>query len=393
MKIILSGGWGYGNLGDEAILRATVRILNKIYANPQIIVLSFNPKLSHETLKNDSYNVTVVKNLDGYISDLEKFRFSASGVSPLNKVRLKLFECIANSNLYVQRKYKSLARIQNHIDASVYKCFENADLYLMSGGGYINDWTVCLLSRCMEVNIANQYGLKIFSIGQTIGAFNSHLHYEIARDLFSKIEYSVFRDIESISDGRNMRINVCQNVIPDLALYENYTYKKEKNICIIPFNYDFISNIEEIKHSIQRILFETDYNITVVTTQDWAYAKRIAREIYESIKYDDRVLFETPTTLAELENIIYKSKFVFSQNLHGLILGYRAGCYVISLNDKRKFKTFMHIVRLDSFTLDLNNVTEDSFINCIENKNWESYKHILLGDEIMSNLSFLKFKN
>lgn len=393
MKIILSGGWGYGNLGDEAILRATVRILNKIYANPKILVLSFDPDLSHETLKNDSHNVTVVRNLDSYISDLEKLRFSASGISPLKKVWLKLFEYIASSNLYVQRKYKSLANIQKHIDASFYKCFEDADLYLMSGGGYINDWTVCLLSRCLEVNIANQYGLKSFSIGQTIGVFNSHLHYGIARDMFSKIGYSVFRDIDSISDGRDMRINVCKNVIPDLALYENYTSEKKKNICIIPFNYDFISNIEEIKHSIQRILLETDYTITVVTTQNWAYTKRIAKKIYESIKYGDRVLLETPTTLAELENIIYKSKFVFSQNLHGLILGYRVGCHVISLNDKRKFKTFMHIVGLDSFILDLNNVTKDSFINCIKNKEWDSYKHILFDDEIMSDLSFLKFKN
>ncbi len=393
MKIVLSGGWGYGNLGDEAILRATVRILNKIYVNPQITVLSFNPNLSYETLKNDSHNVTVVRNLDSYICDLEKFRFSASGISLLKKVCLKLFECIANSNLYVQRRYKSLAKIQKHINASFYKCFENADLYLMSGGGYINDWTVCLLSKCLEVNIANQYGLKSFSIGQTIGAFNSNLHYEIARDLFSKIEYSVFRDLESINDGKNMRINVCKNVIPDLALYENYTDEKKKNICIIPFNHDFISNIEEIKLSVQRILLETDYNITVVTTQDWAYVKRIAKKIYESIKYGDRVLVETPTTLAELENIIYKSKFVFSQNLHGLVLGYRAGCYVISLNEKRKFKTFMHIVGLDSFILDLNSVTEDSFINCVKNKKWDSYKHILFGDEIMSNLSFLKIKN
>lgn len=85
MKIVLSGGWGYGNLGDEAILRATVRILNKIYVNPQITVLSFNPNLSYETLKNDSHNVTVVRNLDSYICDLEKFRFSASGISLLKK--------------------------------------------------------------------------------------------------------------------------------------------------------------------------------------------------------------------------------------------------------------------------------------------------------------------
>lgn len=393
MKIVLSGGWGYGNLGDEAILRASIKILNKLYVDPQITVLSFNPILSYETLKNDSHNVTVVKSLDCHIGDFEKYRFSAFEINPFRRVCLKLFGYITNSSHYTKQKYKSLNSIQECLNAFIDKHFKDTDIYLMSGGGYINDWTVSLLSKCLEVNIANQYALKRFSIGQTIGAFHSNLHYEIARDLFSKIEYTVFRDSESIIDGKNMGINVYENVIPDLALYEKHICEKKKNICIIPFNNDFISNMENIKLSVQRILLETDYTITIVTTQNWAYVKKIAQKLYESIKYGDRVSFITPTTLAELENIIYKSEFVFSQNLHGLILGYRAGCYVISLNEKRKFKTFMHIVGLEHCILDLNNVTENSFINCITKEKWDSYKHISFSDEIMSKLSFLKIKS
>ena len=28
MRIIVSGGWGYGNLGDDALLEATAELLN-----------------------------------------------------------------------------------------------------------------------------------------------------------------------------------------------------------------------------------------------------------------------------------------------------------------------------------------------------------------------------
>ena len=43
MNILLSGGWGYGNLGDDAILEASVRILCNLYPQSKITIMSYEP--------------------------------------------------------------------------------------------------------------------------------------------------------------------------------------------------------------------------------------------------------------------------------------------------------------------------------------------------------------
>ena len=42
MKIILSGGWGYGNLGDDAILYSSIKLLRDKFPDSTIVVLSYN---------------------------------------------------------------------------------------------------------------------------------------------------------------------------------------------------------------------------------------------------------------------------------------------------------------------------------------------------------------
>ena len=53
------------------------------------------------------------------------------------------------------------------------------------------------------------------------------------------------------------------------------------------------------------------------------------------------VVLQIPQNTLELQKILGESKLVISQNLHGLILAYRAGVSVICLNKQRKFITFM----------------------------------------------------
>lgn len=45
-KIILSGGWGYGNLGDDAILLSSYNLIKNRFPNSDIIILSYNTRES-----------------------------------------------------------------------------------------------------------------------------------------------------------------------------------------------------------------------------------------------------------------------------------------------------------------------------------------------------------
>ena len=42
MKILVSGGWGYGNLGDDALLVATIDLLKEKYPNSEIVIMSYD---------------------------------------------------------------------------------------------------------------------------------------------------------------------------------------------------------------------------------------------------------------------------------------------------------------------------------------------------------------
>lgn len=54
MRIILSGGWGFGNLGDDAILLASIKILKWKYPLSNIVVLTNNVKETEQILLDQS---------------------------------------------------------------------------------------------------------------------------------------------------------------------------------------------------------------------------------------------------------------------------------------------------------------------------------------------------
>lgn len=75
MHIVLSGYYGFDNVGDEAILYSIIQALRKIDPAVKITVLSNNPASTAETYKVSAVNRwklaeinTVLKNCDGFIS-------------------------------------------------------------------------------------------------------------------------------------------------------------------------------------------------------------------------------------------------------------------------------------------------------------------------------------
>lgn len=55
-NILLSGGWGYGNIGDDAILMASLQLLQKRYHEATITITSYNPEYTRKVV-SDGYEV------------------------------------------------------------------------------------------------------------------------------------------------------------------------------------------------------------------------------------------------------------------------------------------------------------------------------------------------
>ena len=65
-KIILSGGWSYGNLGDEAILMSSVKLLHQRYPDYVIVVLLYKKNETVKYLKMLNY-VQIEQSLHSYM--------------------------------------------------------------------------------------------------------------------------------------------------------------------------------------------------------------------------------------------------------------------------------------------------------------------------------------
>lgn len=73
-----------------------------------------------------------------------------------------------------------------------------------------------------------------------------------------------------------------------------------------------------------------------------------------------------PKTLKEAQEVLAQSSICISQNLHGLILAYRAGTPIISLNDKRKFKAFMTQIKRLNLLESISNISKERLLSLIK---------------------------
>jgi len=366
MKIIISGGWGYGNLGDDAILLSTLKIIKQKYPTSQIVILTYNIEET-KLIVNKISNINIQSSIHSVLSPK-----TYAAISYNNKIK-RICKKIGNKIKFYNTEYKSKKIIQKLIKdpQAIIKEYEqdlkeysnlcrSANLYIMAGGGYINDWNYSIASKYLEVYIAKQFNIKCYAIGQTIGPFYKTYTKKLAQKLFSNIDFMFFRDSESIKDIKEMGLNCIEDIVPDLALFETYTSTKKNQIVLIPFLHDMIYNIESIGKNLEHIVDENNSEIIITVSQLWEDQCQIALSMYfYLLRLNLNPILLIPRNLFELQNIIAQSQYVISQNLHGLILGYRSRCIVISLNSRRKFKSFMESIHASNRIIEPTNIKTD----------------------------------
>lgn len=347
MKIILSGGWGYFNLGDDAILLATLANIYRIYPHAEIIVMSTNINETLSILLKDYSNVRVVPSfhtiLSGSISINQLYPLETSLLEKLlikgsNRL-LSFFRKLSAMHKY-NRKEVFMSLIDSYFPF-FNQIFCNCDMYIMSGGGYLNDWIDLSISKYFEVLYVRKFHKKVFIVGQTIGPFSNLFARKIVKEIIDCSSFIAFRDEESyqeFSSYLSMKI-----LMPDIALSSPSCISKEPQIVFIPFNREILECIDLITMNLKILCKNTSCKRIILTvSQLWAWAIEYTYKIYfKLIKLGVSVEVLIPKNVLELQELLGKSSLVISQNLHGLIMGYRAGVPVISLNTRRKFKTFM----------------------------------------------------
>lgn len=353
--IVLSGGWGYGNMGDDALLMASVNLIRHRFPQSEIRIITYNTVEAAELLsdyESVSFHESIHRKLfpprlftvDTHLT----FAYRLSHAIDSHKAEKKIYALL---KAYAKSPKAFVAR-QNLSELEA--LMKGADYYIMGGGGYINDWPESLITKHIECNVAKAHGLKMLMIGQTIGPFNHKASLQLGQEICSLMDGMFFRDEASIRDcGQSDR--VLKAMVPDLALFDEVEAKaKSPRIVFIPFKSDVLHHLDFLTDNFKAIQQSTDCTITVAITQQWQTSLALATACYLHLREQGvRTELVIPRNVLGLQELLASARLLISQNLHGLILGYRAGTDIISINSERKFQGFMSKVGLSQYILDL----------------------------------------
>ncbi len=140
MEILISGYFGFENIGDEAILSSTIKNLKTYFPRAEITVLSSTPK--------ETSRIYQVKSIN----------------------RMNFFSIISN----------------------IIKC----DIFLSGGGGLLQDVTGTLtpIYYLLLVAIAKLFGKKVAVIGQGYGPITNNFNKFLVKRILNKVNLITLRD-------------------------------------------------------------------------------------------------------------------------------------------------------------------------------------------------------
>lgn len=190
-KIILIGGFGWHDIGDEAQLTTPLINLRKFIPNVQFLALSDGPEYTAKYHKIDAdhsinyYLFPKTKNIFSKI--MRKF-----GLDMLLRGAILLF------NAQRLRKNKKTIFLNDRGQRLLYN-LNSADLLFNVGGGNLNSiWRFGgLYSKCFTYLVCKIFEKPIILSGQTIGPFNSWFDRKFAKFTLNKVDVITLRDTTS----------------------------------------------------------------------------------------------------------------------------------------------------------------------------------------------------
>ncbi len=188
--MLIAGGYGYGNIGDEAQLAANIQHWRMAVPDAQITVLT--PNLNYTQKTHAGVHTRLAPRIAffgrggrmyfGDETTFKKLFFPMAGLLLFNarlmRAGLPLFGITARQ-------------------ASLLDAIQNADIVFLSGGGYLTGMTLTRLwDNMLLIRLAHLLGVPTVLSGQTIGIFKDRTSRNLARWGLKKAHKIYLRDAE-----------------------------------------------------------------------------------------------------------------------------------------------------------------------------------------------------
>jgi len=220
-KIVIIGGFGWQDIGDEAMPQTVIYNLRQRISNLDIVMLSPNP-----TYTSAYHNERSINDVNGYLHKRSKlfWLLTSKRLGILAKIARKLFPAYIEYAFrwvyfllaaWCQKRWISLPI--DKVAKAILNELSNADLLFNNGGGNINTLLYDeLYKQTLTILAASLMRVPIILSGQTIGPVTKKLHACVVRWALNRVDTITLRD-KGISKQRLASIGVQKPKIIDTA--------------------------------------------------------------------------------------------------------------------------------------------------------------------------------
>ena len=347
LRIVVSGGWSYGNLGDDAILDATARLLWRNLPEADVVWLAYDEQFARDSalVPPAGVRASLHRFMDrGWSFWMLQTMWRSAGYalwpSLVQWVYGKLFR-----RAQIRRALKR-DRVADPSDV-----FKGAKLYIMSGGGYFNQWPTKFDACIRELEIAHENGCGVVLVGQSVGPFSEEQKARLKAAL-RPTDVICVRDGESAAELESLGFKA--KIAPDLALgFPKRASGASGLLTVVPGSLADGMDVL-LADQLSAFLDGRDYRLRIVQTctvwSDVLSARNLRRRLRERGIEAEVIL---PRTYLELCAAVEGSELVVSRRMHAMIIGWRGGSDVFALKLSRKLVGFLGMIgRPDNFCRD-----------------------------------------
>ncbi|MEI0799463.1 polysaccharide pyruvyl transferase family protein [Brachyspira intermedia] len=392
-NILILGGYGYGNTGDEAQLNETLNIMNSHFHDYNILVLTPNLEYTRNT-HNCNVDYAPREAFFNSQSDPNTI-YWIRNIDEEKQMKQKM------KNIYFKswlKKFFNL-RIKNEKIDHLIELLKSTSLVYYSGGGYLTGATLSrLFDGCLFIHICKLFNVSVVLSGQTIGLFRNDFDKKMAKKAFNYAKLITLRDpIDSANALEEIGIKNYEVMFDDALFCE-----KEENINIINellknagienkekyitfhMHYWGINSEEEKKIIINKLKLIIEHtqeifkNIPILlipmTPSDYDQQK----EFLQYIKKENTYLLEYDYDFKKIRSIISNSILCITMKHHPIIFAVGEKTPVISTSYssyyKHKNRGALKIFGLEKYNIELedNNYEKNFYDRIIDIK--ENYK-------------------
>ena len=302
MKVLISGYYGFYNIGDEAILKSIIEALRNEDPNIDIVVLSNDVEYTKNTYK----------------------------VNAINRWKL------------------------NEIYKELLKC----DGLISGGGSLFQDVTSSrsILYYTGIIWLAKLAKKPIFIYAQGVGPIEKKSNRKIVGKFFNKVDYITLRDKESKVLLNSIGVRKDIEIVPDPVMgfnIENYEFKLPEYYT----NDDYITvsirdwkkNNSEFQKNIALTcdkIIESGINVVFIPMHG-EHDEKISIEVANMMKYNAKVLSKN-LTMEEKMMYIKESKLMIGMRLHALIFAATVGTPMIGISYDPKIDSYLKLIEQPS---------------------------------------------